>query len=224
MSDAEPPGAGDRPLRDGTISSIEFQKRDATRVSIFIDGEFAFGLTADTATALGLKKGQTLSVAEQSEILDKDQFAAARRVALTYLARRARTVAEVRKKLLESGFSEPATTSALHRIQELGYLDDEDYARRYAAARLGRRYGPHRVLQELRRRGVPPEVAQEAVAGASRDEDVFDQVRSLAESRYQRLAGENDVRKRKKKVFDFLLRRGYGSEIAWRVIDELGAD
>ncbi len=50
----------------------------------------------------------------------------------------------------------------LERLEELGYLDDEEFARN-AAREKSRRYGPQRVVAELRRSGVAAEMAQEIV-------------------------------------------------------------
>ena len=46
----------------GTISSLQQQKNNTERVSVFIDGEFAFGVSLDTAVRLA--KGQFLSDAD----------------------------------------------------------------------------------------------------------------------------------------------------------------
>lgn len=213
-----------RSLDDGTVTAIVAQKRDPSRVSIFIDGEFAFGITSDTLVVVGLTKGKFLTSAEQAQILEKDRGPAARAAAMAYLARRARTREEVRRKLRDSGFGEAVTEAAISRLEELGYVDDRDYAWRFAAARLARRYGPRRILQDLRRRGISDRIAEEALRTEEESQDPFAAVRDLAEERFARLQRENDVRKRKKKVFDFLVRRGYGTDLAWRAIDALDVD
>ena len=205
----------------GVITAVRAQKKDPTRVSVFVDGAFAFGLTADTALTEGLRKGLVLSQADQERILAADSHAAARATALAYLTGRARTVAEVRRKLTASEFGEAAIEGAIARLQELGYLDDRQYARRYAAGRLDRKYGPRRIVQELRRRGIVAELAESAVRDAREERDVEDLARELAMTRAARLKSETDERKRKKKVYDFLVRRGFDSDVAWSAVNAI---
>ena len=71
MSEQEHPDEPQQNLRDGTITRVARQQRDPERVSVFIDGAFAFGLTLDLAVEAGLRKGRTLTVDEQAVLLAK---------------------------------------------------------------------------------------------------------------------------------------------------------
>lgn len=208
-------------LAEGVVTAVVSQKKDATRVSVFIDGAFAFGVAADVAASEGVREGQMLTVSDQERILSTEGLASARVVAFAYLSRRARTSAEMRQKLDRSGFGSEVVDAVVQRLTELHYLDDREYAQRYVASRLDRKYGPRRIVQELRRRGITPTLAEEAVSSAEQTFDVRAQARTLAQNRAMRLQGETDERKRKKKIYDFLVRRGYESELAWSVVNSL---
>jgi regulatory protein len=144
---------------------------------------------------------------------------------MDYVARRARTTHEVLQKLKEKGFPEPVAENAVARLCELGYLDDEAYARSYAQRRFeAKGYGPQRIRQELRRRGVPDRYAEAALDELLATVDPLDAARRQAEKRWARLAGETDLRKRRKKLSDFLLRRGFSYDVIRQVTDELAAD
>ena len=54
----------------GTITALEIQKHNQERVNVYLDGEFAFGLTV--LEAARLKKGQALSDNEISALRAKD--------------------------------------------------------------------------------------------------------------------------------------------------------
>jgi regulatory protein len=114
--------------------------------------------------------------------------------------------------------------TVVSRLIELGYLDDVDYARRFASARLERQYGPRRIVQELRRKGVPSEIADEAVAGARDEGEIRERAVALARQRAARLHRESDPRKRKKRIYDHLIRRGFDSQLAWSIVNALDAD
>lgn len=212
-------------LRPGTITRIERQKRDAERVSVFLDGAFAFGLMLDLAVKRGLRKGRHLSVEEQEALLAEEQVLRARRAALDYIAHRARTEQEVRRKLQQKGFPEPAAEDAVARMRELGYLDDAAYARAYARGRLaGRGHGPQRVRADLLRRGVPRPTIDAVLADLVEEDDLRAAALEHGRKRWQRLASETDSRKRRRKLADFLARRGYDYDLIREVVESLEAE
>ncbi len=90
----------------GTISSLQQQKNNSERVSVFIDGEFAFGVTLDTAVRLA--KGQFLSDADIAALQTDDEHDRAYQSALHYLGSRPRSSVEVQRNLQEKGFGEEA--------------------------------------------------------------------------------------------------------------------
>ncbi|MEL7361576.1 MAG: RecX family transcriptional regulator [Bacteroidota bacterium] len=210
------------PLKDGTITRLVQQKKNTDRVSVFLDGAFAFGLTKDLALTEGLRKDRMLTVAEQEVLLTRDEALRARRKALDYLSYKARTSTEVRRKLRDTGFSEDAVEEAVARMEELGYLDDEAYAKAYARGRFsGRGYGPQRIRTDLMKRGLDRRVIDAALEEFAEPDDLYEAALRHGQKRWDRLASEPDARKRRKKTYDFLLRRGYGFDTARRVLETL---
>jgi SOS response regulatory protein OraA/RecX len=84
---------------------------------------------------------------------DDDALDAAARL----LGRRDHARAELRVKLARRG-DDDAAERAVERLAELGLVDDRRYAAGLAAARLSRGYGPARIVHDLERAGVAPEV------------------------------------------------------------------
>ena len=70
----------------GTISQMQQQKNNPERVSVFIDGEFAFGVSLDTAVHLA--KGQFLSDADIAALQNNDEHDRAYQSALHFLGSR----------------------------------------------------------------------------------------------------------------------------------------
>ena len=214
-----------RDLRPGAITRLAQQKRDADRVSVFIDDAFAFGLALDLVVRAGLKKGQRLEVAEQQALLDDEERLKAKSVALDYIAYQARTEQEVRRKLARKGFPEHVADEAVARMAELGYLDDAAYARAYARGRLeGRGHGPQRIRNDLRKRGVAPGVIEAALDELVEQDDLRETALRHGRKRWRRLASEPDTYKRRRKLADFLVRRGYDFDLIREVTDLLEAE
>jgi len=189
------------------------ERRDRAR--IFVDGAFWAEIDAAVAAQRGLREGVALSIEELSEARIAGERALAMNRALTFLGYRARSEREVRDRLRRYGYGGQTVESVVERLEDLGYLDDEQFAR-LAAREKARKYGSKRVLAELRKSGVGAETAQDAVdeefAGRSELQEAY----SAAERRYNRGGSEAEARR----VYGFLMRRGYSAEVCSEVARE----
>jgi regulatory protein len=212
-------------LRDGTVTAVRAQKRDPDRVAIHIDGEFAFGLAAELAVRAGLRKGLALSAAEQTALLSDEQHARARSAALELISYRPRTESEVRRRLQQRGFGVEVVEGAISRMRELGYLDDESYVRAFVAERLRTRgHGPARLRADLLRRGASPALIDSALEAFVTRDDLQSAALRHATGRWTRLSREADPQKRRKKLYDFLARRGFDFDMIREVLETLEAE
>src|ERR671916_1630331 len=118
------------------------------RARVFVDGEFWAEIDADVAAERGLRKGLALAPEELEETRIAGERALAMTRALNFLGYRARSEREVRERLRRYGYGEETVEGVVVRLEELGYLDDEDFAR-LVAREKARRYGPRRVSAEL---------------------------------------------------------------------------
>ena len=201
------------------------QKKDSSRVSVYLDGAFAFGLHRDVVIGEGLGKGQTLDVEAQERLIRLDQGYRAYARALRYLGHRARTVEEVRRKLAGAGYPDAVVEDVVERLRRDRYLDDEAFAEAYVRARVRNRgYGPRRLRAELRRKGVPGPLVESVMETFEAETNTLAIARSQAERRWAQLAREPDPRKRRKKLNDYLLRRGFDYDTVRQVVEEMEAD
>lgn len=211
-------------LREGTVTSVQAQKKDPNRVSVFLDGDFAFGLAADVAVGEGVRKGLRLTPEAQLALLQKEEVMRARQAALDYVSRGGKTTTEVRRALARRGFSEHAAEDALGQMERYGYLDDAAYASAFVRGRAASRgHGPQRLRADLIKKGVSREAIDRALDELDTD-DLADSARRLAQQRWRALASETDPRKRKKKTTDFLLRRGFSFDQVRAAIDAVADD
>lgn len=190
------------------------EKRDRAR--LYVDGEFFAELDLDTVLERGLHRGLEVS----SEELDEARLAGERGLAMSrafnYLGYRARSVGEVRGRLLRYGYGEQTVEEVVERMKDLGYLDDRQFARSVAGERSGK-YGPRKVLEDLRRSGVDEDLAREAVEEEFSELSEFEAARAAAERRYNTGEGSDALARR---VHGFLARRGYSPGICTKVARE----
>ena len=131
------------------------------------------------------------------------------------LSRRAHTVAEMQVMLARRGVEPHAAAEALEEVASSGYLDDADYARRFAEDR--RRldgWGRARIARDLGRRGVADELVDRALEkyGA---EDELEAACALLARRVPAAPADDRARQR---ALGLLVRRGYGADIAYAAV------
>ena len=210
---------------EGTITSLESQVNNPDRVSVFLDDEFAFGVHEDIVVKHGLTVGTTLAPEDVRDIEADEQYVEAKQKALDYLAHKPRTETEVRRKLKQRDVPAFVIDDVVARLYELEYLDDEAYAHDYARNRFSsKKYGPVRIRRELEERGIDRHLADEAVDTLFAEENATAAAWSHAEKRWPRLAGEDDPRRRRQKMYRYLRRRGFTSDTIRPILDELERD
>ncbi|VAW88325.1 Regulatory protein RecX [hydrothermal vent metagenome] len=79
------------------------------------------------------------------------------------LSRREHAVAELHRKLVNKGFDEGFVDEALAKLVDDGLLSDARYAESYVRFRMNKGFGPVRIREELRLRGVASELVGEYV-------------------------------------------------------------
>lgn len=129
------------------------------------------------------------------------------------LAAKARSVAELRERLLERCSDEAVVETVIARLREYGYLDDERYAVSYASTKVRQSpLGRRRLEQSLAMKKVDRSVADEAldqVYAETPEEELID----LAIEKRVRLRGRPKTRAEAKSLFDHLLRQGFPFEL-----------
>lgn len=146
------------------------------------------------------------------------QYPMALNDAVTLLAQRAQASGEIRQKLRRKLYMEDTIEMVLYKLEKERLMDDEAFARDWAASRARCQVGRSRILRELRMKGIPQELAQHALDEL--DEDEGDQAAiALAAKLLRRYSGEADERKSMQKLLAAMARRGYGYEESKRAIE-----
>jgi len=213
--DALPPPT----LEGGTVTEMKSQVRDPERVSVFIDGKFSFGISLEIALTEGVRVGEELDTDRVNALVARDEVGRATGSALNLLARRPRSSQEVRSRLKQKGFAEPAVEEALQRLEGWNYVDDADFARYWVENREANRPRGRRLLeQELRHKGVDREVARSAIDAAEPDE--FADALELANGKLRSYSGL-DPQVARRRLAGFLGRRGYGFDVIGPVLQRV---
>jgi len=146
----------------------------------------------------------------------------ARKILLDQLTGRARTRAELAKKLAQRNVPDDIAHSLLDRFTEVGLIDDEAFARDWIEQRQSGRGLARRALAvELRRKGVEEEIAKEALDSAAEEdpEAELEAARMLVRRKLRSLRGV-EPQKATQRLVGMLARKGHSPGIAYRVVRE----
>jgi regulatory protein len=163
------------------------------------------------------RRERRAAVDDPAEVVD----AAAR-----LLEARPRSAAEVRRRLAGAGYRAELVAAAVARLTELGYLDDEAFARSWVESRdRAHPRGERALRHELRLKGVEPSIIDAVLAerpgkgdAATTDGDA-DRVAAeglIARNR-RSLDRITDPRRRRQRAYALLARNGFDPSIAAEV-------
>ena len=152
--------------------------------------------------------------------LAEEQTKQAHITCLRLLAASPKSGQELRKKLSAKGYSAESIDQALQNLRAQGILDDTAYAKDLAARlTLGKCVGRHKIAFELKRHGISKKISDEILETLS-DED--ENERALEQARLKWFSWSKvDPQKRKKRLYDFLIRKGYDFQIAQDILQRL---
>lgn len=155
---------------------------------------------------------------------EADPESLGRKILLDQLTGRARSRADLAKKLAERGVPAEIATSLLDRFEEVGLVDDVAFARDWVTQRQeGRGLARRALAQELRRKGIDDEVAREALETVEPDDEV-EAARLLVQRKLRSVRGL-DQQVQIRRLVGMLARKGYSSGVSFKVVREaLDAD
>jgi len=186
------------------ITALKAQKKNQNRISVYLDGEYSFGLAR--IVAAWLKIGQVLSEEDIDRLKLQDTYEVAYLRGLRFLSYRARSETEIQRKLSEQGFEPPVVDAAIQRLKDNGFLGDDQFARDWVENRSTFRPRSKRMLaMELRQKGVAEESIEQALAETGDEEALAYQ----AAIKYAHRLSETDWETFRNRLGAFLARRGF---------------
>lgn len=174
------------------ITGIEERKKSLT--ALYIDGEYAVSVDTMTFLSTGKKVGSEITNEELYDLIETSKYNRAKEKALYLIEYRSRTKRELYDKLIVL-FGESATKRAIERLEELGLIDDEKYAREYAEVLLDKKgFSRQRAEFELMKKGIDKDVIEEILDEL--EPEPVEQIKKLLQTKFaRRLSNEKDLAK-----------------------------
>jgi regulatory protein len=158
-----------------------------------------------------------------SELTDKT-LTRAKNTAYRFLSYRPRSRAEIETKLRDKEFDEATVAAVLVDLARLGFVNDEQFARAWARGRIRLRgFGRRRIDQELRSKGVAPEIIRESLAEIFGETSETETAMHVAEKKKLRTMRHVEPEARKRRLAGLLERKGYAFDVIREVLSAVRA-
>ncbi len=203
------------------ITKVTVQARDASRASLFIGDAFFYGFYRDSLRKRSVSEGTRLTVEEFRILLSLDESRKVDNYIAKLLGNRDHSTIELKRKATQKKFNPKIIEEVLNLYSERGFISDVGYAKKFIQnKRSSAKWGDLKIKAELLKKGVPPKVIDEALSdlGAA-DEKAF--MLQLVEKKKATFKRENDIGKRRKKIFDHLARKGFQPGTILQYLDTL---
>jgi regulatory protein len=198
-----------------TVTKLEPQKKNPQRLNVYLNGEFAFGVSR--AAAPWLEEGNELSQQKINTLQTEDQVEQAFQRALHYLSFRIRSEQEIRLNLQKHQIPENIIDPVLNRLRERSLVNDRDFAQQWIDNR--NRFHPRgkRALSsELYRKGISNQIIEETLIDLDESELAY----KFARKKVEKLK-TLDKPNFQKKMYGYLSRRGFAYGLSKEVVRDL---
>ncbi len=138
-----------------------------------------------------------------------------------YCAYRERCHKEVTEKLREMRMIPDAVDLIINHLITENYLNETRFAQSFARGKFRiKKWGKNRIIRELKARDISQFNIKLALKEIT-ETDYLTAFHELSEKRWEQLSSEENLQKKKKKFADYLLYRGWESNLIWEKLNEL---
>jgi regulatory protein len=201
---------------DKKITALETQKRNPDRLNVYLNDEFAFGISKFVAAWLSV--GQTISEDKLKELVDQDEREKAYQTALGFIGYKDRTKLEISKRLEKAGFTAEIIQRTISELEDKEYINDQRFAQQWVEIRSeSKPRGRYLLMLELKKKGVDESVISEVLVNIPDEEEL---AREFGKKYIHKLS-EVDNEVFVKKMTGALLRKGFSYSVTKEVVGNL---
>ena len=155
-------------------------------------------------------------------MLDGDKSKKALEKALVFLTKKDRTEREIIEKLSKSGYSKDVIDDVLVKLADYGYVNDEDYAKRYLDSLIEKGKGKYAIRDAMSRKGLPSELVANTIEDGYSSEREQENALNLANKVLEEVfTGNEETSKIIAKINRRLMGRGFSYEIINNVMSKI---
>ena len=185
------------------IDELKESQRKKGRFLVKLEDGSILRVTEDELLRFRLRAGMELAGEALEALRASARASSARITAANIIGTRALSKKELTRRLVKKGNEESDAQAAADWLEDIGAVNDADYAASLVRHYGGKGYGPARVREELRRRGVDRELWDGAMEEMPDSGEILDRLIQ------KRCRGDLSDPKERKRTCDALMRRGF---------------
>lgn len=194
------------------ITAVEPRRRAMS--ALYIDGEFVMNLDTQTLIENRFDVGREIDDDDLHRIILLSNEKRAKEKALWLISYRDHSKKELTEKIKRTS-DEQSAEKAVERMEELGLVNDKEFAKRYANKLIFSKHMSKTAASfELSRKGIDRELCEEILNDI--DVDERQQIREVIDKKYKNISDE----KIRRRAFSALQRLGYGFSDIRAVFEE----
>jgi len=202
------------------ITRIEIQKRNKERVNLFLDGEYAFSLSAELVYKEGLKTNDEIDSDKLKILAERENFIRCKESALRTIEKTYKTEKEVRDKLKLKGYEDNSINKSIEFLKEYNFVNDDNYTKIFIRDKLNS-VGSQKIKYTLIQKGIEKEIIEEELSNLNKENEK-NVALNIAKKKLNIIKNkENDNYKISGKLYRYLISKGYGYDVTNEVVKEI---
>ena len=207
------------------ITKILRKKARQPLYAVYVDGSLAFDLSDEVLMKSGLKTGDRIDEQAVERLTTSEAYHRACQFAVNYLSYRPRSSKEVQDHLRRKGYATDLGKKVVGQLQKSGMINDMEFARMFVRDRLKRKHvGKAWMRRALYEKGIPSHTVEKVFKEYISDDEQEAAAQQAAERRLTLASAtfdKLDETRKRKRLLDYLLRRGFPTEIALKTVRTL---
>jgi regulatory protein len=204
------------------ITDIKPQKKRKDRFSLFHENQFILGVSAELLNKFDLKKGVEITPFLFDQLRYEEQRQSAKDFIIRLLGRRDHSTFELKEKAVRKGFNPDHADHILTRLEERGYLDDKEFARKFVSDKVRlSKWGPLKIKTHLRKKGVNKRDIEYALSEHTDSLELKKICVDLIGKRKEHFCRVTDDFKRTQKIAAYLQRKGFTYDTINRAMPDI---
>ena len=202
------------------ITKIEIQKKNKERVSLFLDGEYAFSISAELVYKEGLKTNNEIDSEKLKVLAEREGLIKCKNSALRIIEKSYKTEKEVRDKLILKGYDENSINKSIEFLKEYNFINDSNYTKAFINDKL-KSQGSQKIKYTLIQKGISIDSINEELSNLNKENEKNIAI-TIAKKKLDIIKKkETDNYKISGKLYRYLISKGYEYDVTKEVVKEI---
>lgn len=204
------------------VTKILRRKKLRPLYAVYLDEADSFEVSDEVLLRFGLHTGQRLDERAIEEIASAEAMSRAQKLTLNYISYRPRSSREIVNHLVRKGFSKELGLRVAEHFKGLKLINDLEFTRMFVRDKMrGKPMGKALLRRKLLTKGISPQLIERVLREHVSEQDEEQAATQLATKKLRLSAGtfaKLDPRRQRKRLLEYLLQRGFSTDVATRTV------